>query len=326
MTKRHRYFLAIISLLIFSCSQEATREGDVINEVTVGILEGPSKISVIGMIEGIAPEGGVNIKFIIKSAPDLIISEMVKGNLDFAVLPTTTAALLYNRGVDYRLLGIPLWGTLSITGTGHDIDSFPDLYGKRIYVMGRGMTPDIILRYLLSFHNLVPGRDVVLDYSFPAPVELANAMRAGVIDLGIVSEPHTSYIIHDRPAIRRLIDLTVEWEKMNGPDVPLAQTAFLVKADFGAENPEIVRTIQARYKESINFINSEPEKAVKLLMENEFFDDRQVAEHCLQQLHLDYKEGFIFRENINRFLRVFLSMNDQIIGGRIPDEKFYYTQ
>jgi NitT/TauT family transport system substrate-binding protein len=212
------YFLVGLSI---ACSDQQRSGDSGLNEINIGVLNGPSKVSMVKMIRDFTVlEENIKINYVIRNSPDPIISDMVKGELEFAVLPTTSAALLYNRGVRYRVLGIPIWGSLSLAGTRTDLHRIEDLKGKTIYLMGRGKTPDIVFRYLLHRYGMIPGKDVSLRYTFPAPSELANAMRAGIIEIGIVSEPHTSIIIGTNPMIRRMVDITQEWELATSKEIP----------------------------------------------------------------------------------------------------------
>lgn len=322
--------LFLITCLMFflqGCPKTRDHEAGEMKNIRIGLMNGPSKISMAQMMKEVGKLAqGTEISYVIKNSPDLIIVEMVKNNLDFVLLPTTSAALLYNRGIRYQVLGIPLWGTLTLSGTKEDIQNFQDLKGKTIHVMGRGMTPDIIFRYLLEKYGLQPGEDVLLDYSFPAPNELANALGAGLIDLGIVSEPHTSIISGINQDVRRIIDLTEVWNRIHDGEIPFAQTAFLVREDFGKKYPEIVRDIQDHYRKSILYLKNQPEVSAALLMGFDEFRDTRTAEECLDHLYLDYRNASGIREEISRYLEVFLRMDKIIIGNKLPDERFIYPQ
>jgi NitT/TauT family transport system substrate-binding protein len=179
---------------------------------------------------------------------------------------------------------------------------------------------------LLDRHGLVPGKDVYLNYSFPAPNELANAIGAGIAEIGIVSEPHTSIVTGRNPGIRRMIDLTQAWNQVTADKIPFAQTAFLVREDFGKKYPEIVRLVQRHYQESINFMVSEQDEAASILLEFEEFRNFESALQCIQHLQLGYRKGWDLKEKIELYLKVFLRLDKQVIGNRLPDEKFYYPQ
>ncbi len=82
--------------------------------------------------------------------------------------------------------------------------------------MARGMTPDIMFRYLAERNGLDPDKDMTLDYSFPTHIELANAIAAGIADLGVISEPMVSMVMKKNPAVHPIIDFNHEWIKLFG--------------------------------------------------------------------------------------------------------------
>ncbi len=321
-----KYLVCFILLLWLGCSARKGTNEATLEKISIGVLNGPSKISMVKMMDEYDSLDGIDMDYLIKNSPDLIITEMIKGTLEFAVLPTTSAALLYNRGIDYKLLGIPVWGTLWLAGTVNDIDQFTDLRGKTVYLMGRGMTPDMVFRYLIEQHDLRAGDDIYLNYSFPTPSELANVLQAGRVDLAVVSEPHASIIIGRNPGIRRILDITAEWNKVTGSDIPFTQSAFMVKEDFADRHPEIVDKIQEKYRESIGFLKAKPDSSAALLLKYEYFTDQKVAKQCVDNLHIHYEKASEHIPEIKKYLEVFYRMDPNVTGGKIPDEKFYYTK
>ena len=146
------------------------------------------------------------------------------------------------------------------------------------------------------------------------------------MELAVVSEPHISMIIGRNPEINRILDLTGEWSAVTKQEIPFAQTAFLVEADFAGNNPEIVEQIQQKYKESVEFVKTNPDSSARMLVRHGFFENLNVATESLQYLNLTYKEGVECAGDLNRFLEVFYRMNPDVTGGSIPDENFYYKK
>ena len=74
-------------------------------------------------------------------------SRIISGEIDIAVVSTNLAATLYNKGwiINWRH---PACGRLYIVGN-EKTEDLEELR-KEIYTMGRGLTPDIVLRYILS--------------------------------------------------------------------------------------------------------------------------------------------------------------------------------
>ncbi|MFW5645288.1 MAG: ABC transporter substrate-binding protein, partial [Bacteroidota bacterium] len=244
----------------------------------------------------------------------------------FAVLPSTLGALVYNKTGNYILAGIPVWGTLYLFGSDTSITTWEDLKGKKVSLMGRGMTPDIMFRFLAEQNGLNPDRDMELDYSFPTHIELANAIAAGVSKLGVISEPLVSLVMARNPNIQPLINFNREWIRLFGPDIPFAQTALLVHHEFAENHPELVDDYLQKLDMSIQRVNHQPEEAAKLIVKHNILPDKSIAKRSIPRsnLHLSYAGEEI--KGIHEYFKVFYNFNPLILGGKLPDEEFYYKK
>jgi NitT/TauT family transport system substrate-binding protein len=279
-------------------------------------------MGMIRMIDSIANAGDTDISIKIENEPIQVRKMMLDGSADFAILPTTMAALVYNKGMDYRLIAIPVWGTLYLFGNDTSITSWENLRNKRVYVMARGMTPDVLFRYLLQYNGINPEKDVTLDYSFPTHIDLANAVAAGQATLGVISEPLASMVISRNKSVHSLFDLNREWENIQGS--PIALTALLVKADIIKENPQKVEQFLLDYEKSSLWVNQQPDSAAALIVKYGILPDHEVALRAIPGSRLNFIRAQNIRPQIISYLNVFYTMNPDIIGGKIPDEKFFY--
>ena len=264
--------------------------------------------------------------FILKNEPGQIRDLMFREAVDIAVLPTTMAALLYNKGLPYILAAIPVWGTLYLYGSDSDISSWEDLKGKTVSLMGKGMTPDVLFRFLAKENGLEPEIDFFTDYSFPTHIELANAIAAGVSKLGVISEPQVSMVIRKNPDVRVMLDLNKEWNIVFGDSIPLAQTALLVHKDLAANHPDIIIAYFKHLEESINWVNENITEASELIEKYNILPDKQLAEISIPRCNLHFMEAWKGRKGIEEYLKVFYNFNPQSIGGKLPDEFFYFKK
>jgi NitT/TauT family transport system substrate-binding protein len=176
------------------CRNPVRNDGDK-HSYKIATLKGPSSMGMIKLIDSINNAGNTNIQIDILNDPIQVRKMMLDGTADFAILPTTMAAILYNKGLDYRLIAIPGWGTLYLVGEDTTINSWNDIRNKRVNVMAKGMTPDVVFRYLLQKNGINPDKDITLDYSFPTHIDLANAIAARQAKLGVIPEPLVSLVM-----------------------------------------------------------------------------------------------------------------------------------
>jgi NitT/TauT family transport system substrate-binding protein len=297
------------------------------NKILTATLKGPSAMAMIRMIEDKPVLGNqFNTVFEIKNEPNQVKAMIMEGIPDFAVVPTTMAALLYNKGQDYLLAAIPVWGTLYLFGSDTSIHSWDGLKGKRVSVMAKGNTPDVLFRYLAKANGIDPEKDLQLDYSFPGHIELANAIASEISALGVISEPMVSLVQKKNPKVRPLIDLNLEWEKLFRDSIPLAQTALLVKKEFLTTHPGLVEEYLSKLEESINWVNKNPGEASALIKKYDVLPDSSLAFLSIPRCNIKFASASQEKTGIQEYLKVFYTFNPLITGGRLPDEEFYYKK
>lgn len=316
---RTRYLLYIaIAILIVGCNSSKNSD----SSITIATLKGPSSMGMIKLIDSLKTSSSTIVEVIILNEPIQVRKMMLDGTADFAILPTTMAAIVYNKGMDYQLVGIPVWGTLSLLGTDSTITQWSQLKGKRIHVMAKGMTPDVMFRYLLLTNGINPDTDVTIDYSFPTHIDMASAVAAGKVELGVLSEPLASQVLQKRSNVRLIFDFNDEWRKQQGS--PIAFTAFMVRKDIAKSNRALVEEIANGYEKSSVWVNQNPDSAADLMVKYEVLPNREVALQAIPRANLKFVRARDIKSQITDFLNVFYQMNPDIVGGKMPDEEFIY--
>ncbi|HUI32572.1 MAG: ABC transporter substrate-binding protein [Dysgonamonadaceae bacterium] len=309
--------LLAVNLIFFGCQHQPKQT----DTITIATLKGPSAMGMIKFIDSLSTVSDSHIKVEILNEPIQIRKMVIDGTADFAILPTTMAAILYNKGIDYRLLAIPVWGTLYLFGNDTSITQWEHLRGKRINVMAKGMTPDVLFRYLLMQHGLDPDNDVTLDYSFPTHIDLANAVAAEQAKLGVISEPLVSLVMQRNTKVKSIFDLNAEWNKVL--DIPIAQTAFIVKGELTKNSKELVEKVMQSYHYSTQWVNQYPDSAANLIVKYNILPNNQVAANAIPRSNLHFVRANTISAQIDSYLNIFYQMSPDIIGGKLPDENFY---
>jgi NitT/TauT family transport system substrate-binding protein len=316
--------LIFVILLVASSCSSPEKEN---NTILTATLKGPSAMAMIKMIDERPVIGGkFKTSFEIKNEPGLVKAMIMEGIPDFAVVPTTMAALLYNKGQNYLLAGIPVWGTLYVFGSDTTINSWETLKGKHISLMEKGNTPDVLFRFLAKANGLDPEKDLVLDYSFPGHIELANAIASEISPLGVISEPMVSLVQKTNPKVRTLLDLNREWEKRFGDTIPFAQTSILVKKEFLDKHPDLVEEYLDKLEESTIWVNKKPNEAAALIKKYDILPDSALAVISIPRCNIKFIPAWQEKTGIQEYLKVFYTFNPLIIGGKLPDEDFYYKK
>jgi NitT/TauT family transport system substrate-binding protein len=289
---------------------------------TIATLKGPSSMGMIRLIDSLSRDPHAQIQVKILNEPLQVRKMMIDGTAHFAILPSTMAAITYNKGMDYRLVAVPVWGTLYLVGSDTTVTEWENLRGKRVYVMARGMTPDVLFRYLLQKNGLDPDRDLTLDYSFPTHIDLAQAVNAGQADLAMISEPLASLAIQNNPALRRIFSMNDEWSRFEG--IPIAETAFMSKAEVLENHREMVEKLLDSYASSTEWVNNHPDSAAALIVRYGILPDSVAAFHAITRINLKFAKAGAVEQAVREYFEVFYKMNPDIIGGKMPDENFIY--
>ena len=313
--------LLSLAFLLYGCRNSTQNSGS-INNYTIATLKGPSSMGMIKLIDSLSHGNKHSVLVKILNEPLQVRKMMIDGTADFAILPTTMAAIVYNKGLNYQLIAIPVWGTLYLFGSDTTITRWKDLRGKTVNVMARGMTPDVLFRYLLQKNGINPDRDITLDYSFPTHIDLANAIAAGQADLGVISEPLASLAMQNNKTVRRIFSLNDEWSRYEG--IPIAETAFMAKTSVIKNNRQIVEKLISGYESSTKWVNQNPDSAAMLIVKYNILPNAEVALNAIPRSNLKFVRANGIQPQIEAYLNVFYKMNPDIIGGKIPDEDFFY--
>ena len=143
MKKITLFILYVISINLFlSCCTNSTDQNND-NQYTLVSLKGPSSMAILPFIDSISQQTKYNrqhskdenLNITICTEPLQVRKMMLDGSADFAVLPMTTAALLYNKDIDYKIIAVPVWGSLYLCGTDDNINDWDDLKDKNIFLL-----------------------------------------------------------------------------------------------------------------------------------------------------------------------------------------------
>lgn len=298
-----------------SCGQRNDNSG---RRTVIAALRGPSSVAMIKLIDSLATAEGAEIEVRLFSEPMQVRKLMLEDSADLAVLPSTMAALLYNKGIDYRLAAVPLWGTLYLCGIDSTIKSLQDLKGRKVYLMDRGMTPDILFRHLLKKNGLKAYQDVEIDYRFPTHIDLANATIAGRADLSVISEPYLSQALEANPSLHLLIDLNEEWARAEG--TPLAETALVCRGALAGS--EQVAAIVEAYGRAAEWACAHPDSAAALAVKHGINPDSAAVVASIPRSNIKVVKAGDAHKALYDYLRVFEEMEPEVIGNKLPNEKF----
>lgn len=295
-------------------------------EVNVGALQGPTGLGMANLAAADEAEETANdYTFTIAGSADLLLPELIQGNLDIVALPSNTAALLYNNeSVDLQILAVNTLGILHILENGNTITSIEDLRGKTIYASGIGTTAEYSLTYILEANGLTIGEDVFVEYKSEHS-ELASLVIAGEVEVAVLPEPFVTQVLAANEDINQVLDLTEEWNNIETSEGQLILGCVVATADFIAENPEAVAIFMEEYEASIIAANADP-ATTAVYSETYGILAASVAEAAIPNCNIVYIDGEDMATDLSGFYNVLYNANPDSIGGQIPDDGIFYQK
>ena len=334
--------LLLLCMLVFSlaaCSPDETPDtADDDTVIRIGYMQGPTGM---GMAKLIHDNGGVegNGKYQFTKFEDAqaATAALLAGSIDFACLPTNNATIIYNtKDAAAKVLAINCLNSLFVlTKSGTAISSFEELEGKTIYTISNG-TPKVILQHILDEKgiNASVATEVVINNETKAlsqPSDLASAIIAGAVDIALVPDPVATaaplQVIAQGKDYRYSVALDISdvWETVS--DSPVAMGCIVGRSDFVSEHKSITDAFLAEYKSSIEYIaNSENiDDSAAYIVEAGVLGAVGAAKKSLTNLGgaIAYMDGDDMKTTLENF---YGTISPALIGGKLPDDDFYYKK
>lgn len=311
-----KYTILILSLMwFFGCSGDVSEFSD---EVRVASLIGPTGMGLVEVMDEHSDLYDVQLL----SSPDQIIPKILNGEVDVATIPSNLAAVLYNKGGgSFSIVATTAMGVLYIVGDNDHIKKFDDLKNSDVlYASGQGATPEYVLNRLLSYNQI----DNIPVRYLSQHTELASMLVSGKVKIALLPEPFVSTAIHRNDNLKVLINLSDEWKKIYGMDMPMS--VVIVQNKFIEENEELFKKFMKDYEESIRFVNDRPDESAVLLEKYDIISDIQIALKAIPRCSLCFVTGAENQKMLKNYFEVLFEANPKSVGGKIPDEQIYYKK
>lgn len=262
---------------------------------------------------------GAKMELIIYKSVEEATTRIAKGEADFTVLPLNVAAKLYNQQVDVSLANVSVWGILYLLTTDNQVADWQDLKGKELYVGAQGSSPDVLTQYFIS-KNGMKTDDIKLVY-LNTP-EIAQLMINGLAKYAVLPEPQATQVLMNNSQARAARDFYEDWQAIEGKDARLPQAGMVVRNEFARQYPETVAAFQKAYKDAVEWTVANPAEAAPLATANMNIPG-PVFIKSMEKTRLFYAGGQEAREDVNIYLSRLLDISPDMVGGKLPDEKFY---
>lgn len=291
----------------------------------IASLKGPTTMGLVQLME--AAKDGVSrhdYQVTMYGAADEIAPQLIKGDIDIALVPCNLASVLYNKTEgQVQLAAVNTLGVLYLVSTGEDVKTVADLKGKTIYATGKGTTPEYVLNYILQENGLVPGEDVTIEYKSEATEVLAAMQASSGYPIAMLPQPYVTTAQMQMENLKVVLDLTQEWDKVS-PDSGLVTGVAVVRKDFAEKNKVAFQEFLEDYGASVQWVQENNGKAAQLVAAYGIVPKAEIAEKALPACNITFLTGKEMKAKASGYLQVLYDQDPAAVGGKLPDDAFYY--
>ena len=243
---------------------------DFVNENKIRVAYFPNighAVPIIGIENGVFSSGlGDEILIETKlfdSGPP-VIESLFANSIDIAYVGPGPAinAFLKSENNNIKILsGAASGGASFVVHPDSKIESVNDFPGKKIAAPQIGNTQDVSLRHFLSENELKSadkGGSVTV-YNIPNP-DIYTLFTKGEIDAAWVPEPWATILVNELGG-KRLF-----FEEELWPENQFASVLLIGRVDYIENNPEVMQNWQESHIETVKWINENPEKLNRFLI------------------------------------------------------------
>lgn len=322
--------LILVLVLALGTLTSCGKERQAIN-IRVGSLKGPTSIGILFLMDK-AEKGDTEdtYEFRMTTGADELLPLMVKGELDIALIPANVAAVLYQKMeggivvIDINTLGV----LQIVTGTS-EVESVADLKGRTIYLTGKGTTPEASLKFVLEANGLTE-TDYTLEFKSEA-TEVAAILAENPDAVGLLPQPFVTAALMQNDALRTALDMNEEWmrvenELKGGSSNGMVTGVTAVRKEFLEEHPEAVEEFLKEHALSVETINKDTAAGAALAVAAGIVAKEPIAERAIPECHITCITGEDMKVDLSAYLDVLAGFDESLVGGKVPENDFYYIR
>ena len=306
-----------------SSAAEVLTIGEASDEVLrVGSLKGPTTMGLVNLMSEVESGAKSGYSFEMQSQPDVIMSELVSGKLDIALLPANVAAVAYNKtkhgvsAIDINTLGV----LYCVTGD-ENIKSVKDLAGKTVLSTGQGASPEYVLNYLLEKNGVT---DCDVQFKSEA-TEIAALLKQDPAQIAILPQPFVTVATAQNDQLKVAFSLTDEWKSVS-PDSKLLTGVTVVRNEVLENRAAEVDQFIADHQASTEKAATDVDATAELVAKYGIIAKAPVAKKALPNCNIVAIAGDEMKTDLAGYLQVLFDANPKSVGGTMPDDDFYYIQ
>ena len=320
------FMTGLLLTMVLVCAVGCGKKEGERTTIRVGGMKGPTSMGLMFLQEKDANgEALEDYEFKRVTAADELLPLMIKGEMDIALVPANVAAILYQKTEgQVSVIDINTLGVLYMVSGDVDIQSVGDLKGKTIYLTGKGTTPDYVLNYILSGNDML--EEVKLEYKSEA-TEVAALLAEQPEAIGLLPQPFVTVACTQNDKLQVVLDMNEEWTKLQGENGSRMVTGVtVVRNEFLEKYPNAVKNFLQEHKESTEAINNDVKKGAELVVNAGIIAKAPIAEKAIPKCNIAFIAGEEMKQYLSGYLQVLFEQNPTAVGGKLPEDGFYFVK
>lgn len=270
MRKYTRKILALvmISLMVVSCLTGCEKKGGnklkkvTLSEVAHSIFYAPQYVAIEN---GYFKDEGIDLNLVNAFGADKVMTALISGDAQIGFMGSEASIYVYNEGSkDYAVNFAQLTqraGNFIVARDNTNDFSWDMLKGKTVIGGRAGGMPEMIFEYILSKHNLTPGKDLTIIQNIDFG-STAAAFTGGKGDYTIEFEPFATLLEQQGEGV-----VVGSLGKESGY-VPY--TAYCAKKSYASKNSDVLQKFTNAIQKGLDYVNGHSSQEIAEIIAPQF--------------------------------------------------------
>ena len=281
---------------------------------------------------GLLADVAEKVEFVSWRTPDQLRAMALKGEADFLAMPSNLSANLYNRGLKLQQMNIGIWGILWMVARRDGLKTLADFKGQEVVMPFRGDMPDALFRLLCRKQGIDPDKDMTLRY-VASPLDAMQLLITRRADNALLADPAVAVGLRKSqsfpisvvaPSLYRSVSLQEEWGRVfnRAPRMPQAGIVML-GSQLG--NTALARRFEEACEEAQQWCETNPDECGQIVARR---IEMLTPEGIADAIRADRSEMVVAskaRPELEFFYQQLLEMQPGLVGGKLPDDRFYFA-
>lgn len=331
----------LVTVALVGCENKDDNTGDdsASGTVTVNVVvpDGSPAIAIAKLVSEKPTFAGYNISYSIVEGATQISAAILNDTANIAIAPLNLGATMYNKGMGVKLVTTNVQGSLYMVGKNMPAGSttaekLASLKGKVVYNIGQGATPDLTFKYILDHFGIKYAEGdtatagvVTLNYVNTGS-ELIPLLKQGKAEYGIMGEPAVTKA-NANAGTSTVFDIQALWKESTGSATAgFPQAGVFVKESLlTSEHAAFIEWFIAKLQENDEWAPANAETVSSALTSAGSTSLAGLTSATIAACNLDTVKAADAKAAVNTYLGALLAFNAATVGGKMPDDAFFYA-